>query len=188
MTYEIKDPNAPATKKQTWAIKCLGGGDVRNDNLTCQEASDIIGGLKETVGEKRGYRSVTDLAMGDTISSKQITYGDLFKRAVEAGLKAGNDCTPTPMTVAGYEDQPVMGGVCGFAWVNFGMKKGLGRRFGQWLIKNDHARKDDYYGGVSIWVSDFGQSMERKAAYAAAMANVFQDAGIENAYPQTRMD
>lgn len=188
MTYEIKEPGAPATKKQTWAIKCLGGGDVRDQELTRQQASDMIGKLKETVGSKRGYRSVTNLETGESVSSKQVSYQDLFNRAVAAGMEAGKGCTPVPMTVNGYEDDPVMDGPCGFAWVNFSMKKGLGRRFGQWLIKNDHAHKDSYCGGVTVWVSEFGQSMARKEAYAAAMAKVFQDAGIENAYPQSRMD
>ena len=44
-----------------------------------------------------------------------------------------------------------------------------------------YARKDSYYGGVCIWISQFGQSVDLKYAYANAMAKVFRDAGIEAA-------
>ena len=57
----------------------------------------------------------------------------------------------------------------------------------KFLKKNDYARPDSYYGGVSVWVGGYNQSMERKAAHASAMAKVFADAGI-NAYSMSRMD
>jgi len=186
MSYEIKDPNAPATKKQTWAIKCLGGGDVRDTGLTRQQASEMIGELKA--------------AKGQVAESKpKVDYAELWEKATTAGLQAGKDALPTPMVVSQHtnpldDDSPVeqawyVGeGACGFAWVNFKMKGGLGRKFGQWLIKDGRASKDSYYGGVSIWISDHGQSVERKSAHANAMAAVLRKAGIEDAYPMSRMD
>jgi len=45
--FKVPNPDAPATKRQTWAIFCLKGGDVRNKGLTQQQASDMIQDLLE---------------------------------------------------------------------------------------------------------------------------------------------
>lgn len=186
MSYDIKDPEAAATSKQTWAIKCLGGGDVRDQGLTRKQASDMIGELKAAKGQT-------------TESKPKVDYADLLAKASAAGLQAGKNALPTPMIVTQHtnpldDDSPVEQswdvpeGACGFAWVNFKMKGGLGRKFGRWLLDNDHARKDNYYGGVTIWIGDHGQSVERKSAHANAMAAVLKEAGIEDAYPASRLD
>ncbi len=172
MSYEIKEPNAPATKKQTFKIFTLGGGDVRNHNLTRLQASDRITGL---IAAKNGGAG-----------QLKTDFQTLWEEAQADGYVAGTDATPTPMIIEGYE--PVMGGACGFAWVNFSMKKGMGRKFGRWLIDNGHASKDDYYGGCQIWIGEYGQSMARKEAHAHAMAQTLQRAGIENAHGMSRMD
>ena len=44
-----------------------------------------------------------------------------------------------------------------------------------------------FRSGLSVWVSEGGQSMERKEAYARAYADVLRAAGIE-AYAGSRMD
>lgn len=112
-------------------------------------------------------------------------FEDLFNQAELAGIAAGNAATPTPMIIEGYD--PIEGGPCGFAWVNFKMKSGLARKFGRFLRENNLGRKDEYYGGLTIWISDHGQSMTRKEAHAAALAKVLQTAGID-AYSASRMD
>ena len=38
----LKSPDAPATRKQLWALFCATKRDHRNDGLTMQEASDLI--------------------------------------------------------------------------------------------------------------------------------------------------
>ena len=35
-------------------------------------------------------------------------------------------------------------------------------KFVNWLKKANIGRKDNYYGGYTIWVSEFGQSVTRK--------------------------
>ena len=184
MSYEIQEPDAPMTWKQGITSRNLGGGDVRDRNLTRQEASDLIGELMTAKGME---------------SKPKVDFKKLWEEAIAAGLEAGKNALPTPMIVEQHanpldDNSPVMQdwhvseGVCGFAWVNFKMKGGLGRKFGQWLIKNDHARKDNYYGGCTIWVGDHGQSIERKSAHASAMAATLQRAGIEDAHPMSGMD
>ena len=56
-----------------------------------------------------------------------------------------------------------------------------------WLKKSGIGRLDSYYGGWTIWVGDFGQSYERKMAYAGAFAEVLQKHGIK-AYANGRLD
>ena len=46
----IRVPNAPATKRQTFYIFRLGGGDVRGENLTMQQAATRIEQLLEAKG------------------------------------------------------------------------------------------------------------------------------------------
>jgi hypothetical protein len=69
----------------------------------------------------------------------------------------------------------VMSGVCGFAGVN--IKPGNGS-FARHLKRLGLARTDSYYGGVSVRVFGYGQSYEKKLAYAAAFADVLKEAGI----------
>ncbi len=176
MSYEIKKPNEPMTRKQGITIRNLGGGDIRDRNLTRLEASDLIGEMMATKGIIAAE------------NKPEVIYEMLWEEAKADGYVAGQDAIPTPMIVEGYEHEPVMGGACGFAWVNFSMKKGTGRKFGKWLIDNGHARKDDYYGGCTIWVGDHGQSITRKEAHAHAMAQTLQRAGIEDAHGMSRMD
>ena len=117
-----------------------------------------------------------------------MNFETLWEEAKADGYVAGTDAIPTPMIVLGYEHEPVMGGACGFAWVNFKMKGGLGRKFGRWLIDNGYARKDNDVGGCTIWISEHAQSMARKEAHAHAMAETLRNAGIEDAHGMSRMD
>ena len=74
-------------------------------------------------------------------------------------------------------------GPCGFAEVR--LPKG-NSSFAHWAKKNAGFRKH-YYGGVSFWVSDFGQSMDRKYEFARAAASILNEHGID-AYASSRLD
>ena len=127
--------------------------------------------------------------------SKAAAYAELWNKAHTAGMQAGNACIPTPMivgtptTVLGNDidrTKPtyfVPSGVCGFAWVNV---KDARSGFVKWL-KSQNLGHKSYYGGFDIWVSEFGQSMQCKEAYARAVASVLRDAGIK-CYANSRMD
>ena len=119
---------------------------------------------------------------------------NIAAEAWQAGMAAGLATHPNPMVVNERADplddtsaivkqyEPVMGGACGFAWVSF---KG-NTAFGRWAKKTGLARKD-YPTGLAIWVSEFGQSLEMKAAFANAYARVLETHGIV-AYGQSRID
>ena len=120
----------------------------------------------------------------------------IYEQAHAAGMAAGNGCTPTPMVVGqpttplgndidySKETYYVSDGVCGFAWINIKPARG---KFVKYLKDNDIGRKDSYYGGYTIWVSGFGQSLDRKSAYARAFAEVLNENGLK-AYAMSRMD
>jgi predicted CoA-binding protein len=47
--------------------------------------------------------------------------------------------------------------------------------------------RSHYPSGLCVWVSEFGQSVDRKAAYAGAFAQVLRNAGID-CYANSRLD
>ena len=76
-------------------------------------------------------------------------------------------------------------GPCGSAWVT--VRPGSSG-FAHWLRKHGYARPA-YHGGVEIWISEFGQSYERKHACAKAMAEVLRGAlGIDHITAGGRLD
>ena len=130
-----------------------------------------------------------------TIYANEIP-ATVYADAHAQGVKAGNACSPTPMIVGtpttplgndiDYEKDVhyVSDGACGFAWVNIKPARG---KFVKFLKDNNIGRKDSYYGGYTVWVSGFGQSLDRKTAYARAFADVLTTNGIK-AYSMSRMD
>ena len=110
----------------------------------------------------------------------------IYKEAYEAGLLAGKDAdTPkfvvgSPTTALGSDidfskKTYILDGLCGFAWVNISPARGA---FVTYLKSIDAGHKG-YYGGYEIWVREFGQSVDRKYAFAQAFAEVLGRYGIE---------
>ena len=120
----------------------------------------------------------------------------VYAEAHALGIAAGNACSPTPMVVGtpttplgndidyNKETYYVADGMCGFALINIKPARG---KFVKYLKDNNIGRKDSYYGGYTVWVSHFGQSLARKESYARAFADVLTTNGIK-AYAMSRMD
>ena len=190
--FKLKTPNAPMSYKQGIMIRNSGGGDVRSEGLTMQEASDRI---QELLDAKGGSTS-KGRSLGDVRKmTRDQEFQKIWEEACAAGMEAGKNAIPTPMVVAEHENMlddnsPVKNawyvseGACGFAWVN--IKPGTSA-FARWLKKMDYARSDSYYGGVTVWISEYNQSVARKSAHASAMADVFLGAGF-NAHSMSRLD
>jgi len=109
----------------------------------------------------------------------------LERIAHAAGIKAGRECRPIPMivsTASGIEIECVDDGACGFAWVAFAGNTAWGR----WAKKQGIARSH-YPSGLCVWVSEFGQSVDRKSAFASAYAQVLRNSGID-AHSGSRLD
>lgn len=112
-------------------------------------------------------------------------FAALTAAAHAAGIKAGRECRPIPMivsTASGIAIECVDDGACGFAWIEFPGNTA----FGRWAKKQGLARSH-YPSGLCIWVSEFGQSIDRKEAYSVAYARVLRDAGVK-AFAGSRLD
>ena len=118
----------------------------------------------------------------------------IYKEAYTAGIKAGNEVgvpkfvVGTPTTALGNDidfkkKTYILDGLCGFAWVTISPARGA---FVNWLKTQGIGRKG-YYGGYEIWVREFGQSVDRKSAFAGAFAEVLEKYGI-TAYTGSRLD
>lgn len=119
----------------------------------------------------------------------------IFEMADKAGCEAVERLYVRPMVVTQHTNQfddtsPierswfVEEGVCGFSEINIKPANG---KFAKWLVVNGYARKDSYKGGICYWISQYGQSMQKKEAYANAFAAILKMNGI-NSYVYSRMD
>lgn len=129
--------------------------------------------------------------------ARYTKFEELYQQAHAAGDAAAKACVPRAMVV-GTPTKPFGSdidytkqvwvepeGVCGFAWIKITPAT---CSFARWLKKTGKVRDGRAWdGGVDIWVRDYGQSMQRKEAYANAFARVLNEAGIR-AYAQSRLD
>ena len=134
--------------------------------------------------------------------AKYTEFAPIFTEAHDAGMKAAEAHMPTPMQVVQRADPlndnspivkryaPVIGGVCGFGWINIYPGNCRAANAAKKLAKASKA----YHGGVQIWVGQFNQSYELKTTYAAAYAAVLQeklpalDTRFKGAYSGGRLD
>ena len=116
--------------------------------------------------------------------SRYQAFQDIVEKAYKAGIEAGKNARPIPMYVIdqGIPIDRIDDGACGFAWIAFPGNTS----FGKWAKKQGLARSH-YPSGLCIWVSEFGQSVDRKDAFAGAYARVLKDNGID-AYSGSRLD
>ena len=117
----------------------------------------------------------------------------IYKEAYAAGLEAGKE-VGVPKFIVGdaiglsneidYSKKTyVLEGLCGFAWVNVSPARGAFVNY----LKSINAGRKGYYGGYEICVREFGQSVDRKSAFAGAFAEVLRKYGI-NASAGSRLD
>jgi hypothetical protein len=116
--------------------------------------------------------------------SRYQAFQDIVEKAYKAGIEAGKNARPIPMYIIdqGIPIDRIDDGACGFAWIAFPGNTS----FGKWAKKQGLARSH-YPSGLCIWVSEFGQSVDRKEAFAGAYARVLKDNGID-AYSGSRLD
>lgn len=99
----------------------------------------------------------------------------ILRKADGWGYKAAEEADPQ---LIGVEGSPDPFPVCGFAWVT--VKGERGKRLA--ALKEYGFQKRVGAPGVSLWVSEFGQSYARKRAYAAAFAAVLREHGFDASY------
>lgn len=125
-----------------------------------------------------------------------MNYDAIFAEAHEAGNAAAMSAVPRPMVVGEakslFSDEidyskPVYyesEGLCGFAWISFLSGRGPAVSY---MKAKEIGRKPYGQKGWQIWVSGYGQSYERKMAYAEAYSKVMRANGID-AYADGRLD
>jgi hypothetical protein len=175
-----------ATSRQTWAIFCMTGWDVRNCNLSCDDASKLIGDLK--AGKEFDPKLYEGIRQVKKVKTETVDYKAIYDEAMNAGIEAGKNAIPTPMIVSegivGGKQWYVDEGACGFAWV---VVSPATQPFARWLKKNGIVEGKSYGGGYSIWCSLFNQSITRKEAWASAFAKVLGKYNIK-CYSSSRLD
>jgi hypothetical protein len=118
--------------------------------------------------------------------------------ACDVAGSANVECfTPTAMVVQQHENMMddnspvakewvVPDGPCGFAWINI---KPATNAFCRWLKEEGIGRQDSYYGGCTIWVSNYNQSMQKKEQYANGFVKKLRELMPNlKAYSMSRMD
>ncbi len=116
-----------ASSRQTWAIRCASGLDVRHFEMSYDEAYDCIAALNlnkvsfdsavsglllhGAKGNAKSYKPFTKKVNPKKKStpkakesSKDKTNRELYERADEAGMKAAKAHTPTPMIVEQHKN------------------------------------------------------------------------------------
>jgi len=116
-------------------------------------------------------------------ASNDMLFRVIATIADKAGREAAAAITPEPMVVTdGKTTWHVPEGLCGFAEIKFAGNTTWGR----WA-KSTQLASRCYDGGLSIWVHQYAQSYELKAAYAKAFAENLRKYNIE-ARAITRLD
>lgn len=188
MIKTISNPQAPASPKQTFAVFCRSGYDVRGCNLTMQQASDILDG-------KLDPGTLPGAVQKRKAAAPKQDFDALYAKAHAAGMAAGNACVPVPMQVVQRANplddsspvvkayEPVMDGVCGFSSCVIRPATG---GFVKWLKSNGIGYKN-YHGGWAVPCHAFNQSLTRKEAYTSAFGKILATYGITS-YPDSRID
>jgi hypothetical protein len=109
---------------------------------------------------------------------------EIYTEAVRAGRAAAEPAKGQEVVIGDGKGENYLlpDFPCGFAWVEF---KGT-TPWARWAKAKGIASKG-YPSGMQIWVSEYGQSMTKKAAFAGAFARVLQEHGIPCS-ARSRMD
>lgn len=184
MSYELKDPSAPATPKQCWTLFCLTKKDYRNDNLTKQQASDMIGRLMAEKATKEWTESKK--------APKKSGYEQILREATESANEAGDKWMaaalargPAYMVKNDLTGEIVgtMLDVCGIVWIELTDRR---TAFAKWLKKLDE--RDAMYS-LRIEHKYWGrQEMGLLEACAYAAVGVLNKYGINEVQVVARID
>jgi hypothetical protein len=206
---KCKEPNGKPTSRQTFAVYCMTGRDIRKVEMSRQQCSDIIGALKngDSATLPNGEVLMPKSSNGSSKSKVPSTTdwaAEVMVRACAAGQKAMEDLIASksvaPMIVQQHESMfddsspvrqqwVVEGGPCGFADCRVTCSNSPSRKFIAQLKKAGRAgdinsfkewSKSSYGSGYRYSFSLVGgQSLAYKEAYAKAFTKVLKAEGIK---------
>lgn len=120
-TFDLKawvneNPDAPASKRQTFALYCATKHDYRDENLTRKEAFDLLQELNhKNGGYVKKQKEVTErfsfIEMKDFLNSKKDKFVELFARETKIVSGIVDDINPNGKKYI------MIGTGCGFASV-----------------------------------------------------------------------
>lgn len=187
LTKEVRIQSGIEYQDQQYKyFNTLRNKDVENGKEVMRRFAAEKGGEERSVTEKRSSASP---------APKGLDWKSIFAEAHLTGITAAENAY-LPMYHLLERENPLddsspiktyhgtMQGSCGFAWI---IIKPANSEAGKFAKEKYGAKKDDYDGGVRIWIHDFGQSYEQKAAYAAAFAKTLKEYGVK-AYANSRLD
>ena len=127
--------------------------------------------------------------------AKQIDeFASIVAEADAAGKAAVAKLNVVPMVVGQHANQMDDNSPVVKQWfVADGVHiKPANKPFAKYLVDFGPAKKDSYNGGIYIWIGDYGQSMQKKEAYARAYADVIkahaEKLGLKHVWSESRMD
>ena len=107
--------------------------------------------------------------------SKKTELESIYRQACAIGQMAVDAMTPRPMVVTGGgQSYYVADGVCGFAWITVPGNCAFGK-----FLKAEKGCRKGYPTGITWYVHEYNQSMEKKEAFAYAAANFLKNQGID---------
>jgi len=131
-----------------------------------------------------------------TKEAKMKNADEIYQEAHTAGYAAGKNARTAAMIVGepttpfgsdvdmSKETYFVADGPCGFVKINIRPARG---KFVKYLKENDLGYSDSYFGGYSMPIHQFGQSLQRKEAYGYAFRDILTSYGI-SAQTMSQMD
>lgn len=126
--YTCENPEAPATKRQLWALFCLTKQDYRDKGLTRQQASDLIAGANQARGGQKSTQvsicTPTDLKseyktyMAEKMKGIAAAFRDEMKKVGTVTLEGGGT----------KKNYIFLGGGCGIVWLEYDKRSKLMKR------------------------------------------------------------
>jgi len=119
------DPNAPATKRQTWALFCATKKDYRDAGLTYQQASDMLSELnkdRQPVA-KKSTKSLEERLL-DYLKDNSERVFKIFMDALGMQSVVQVDTSILPDDGKRYL---FFGFGCGFAWLKYDKRSGMAK-------------------------------------------------------------
>lgn len=219
MNYQVKEENKnmPATKKQLWALfaasrKCGQRHDYRNDNLTMQQASDLLKSLNAKV--EVGQIGVNAERRQPAVRTKKNTLEDEFIAYMTEEMQGViEECRKALKIKSVVEDDPMFtpenkrkqyaffGSGCGFTIIDFDKRSKVGKEIKEMsgrhhmttllnvFLKGFTQKEINYFKSVGCPLSAlYYQDININSVYEHSVAAFMRKKGVKNVHCRTYLD
>lgn len=113
--YSFKDENAPATKKQLWALYLATKKDYRNDNLTIKQASELL----QNAQKDSNYQQKNKVNINKDLLKFLKNNAERAFKNMKSSLGQESIIKDDPMAHQSGKRYCFFGSGCGFAWLEY---------------------------------------------------------------------